>query len=184
MCQATGTSALHKYASDGGPGIGEINDILSGSEHAATDRRNFYMTQMIFWLLAATDGHAKNFSIAHLPGNRYESTPLYDVLSAHPIIGTGANHLAEQKVKLAMPVRSKNVHYLVSQIQRRHWIAQGLRVGFPVADVEDMIDQLTAKTTSVIETVSSLLPHDFPLDVAEAIFKGMSRLNSKLAASA
>lgn len=180
MCQATGTSALHKYEADGGPGIEAIMEVLSGSERATTDRRNFFVTQMVFWLLAATDGHAKNFSIAHLPGSRYEATPLYDVLSAHPIIGTGAGRLAAQKVKLAMAVRGKNVHYQLNQIQRRHWIAQGQRVGFSAADIDAMIDALTERTEAVIEEVSSLLPEDFPMDIAGSIFEGMRRLNRKL----
>ena len=181
MCQATGTSALHKYESDGGPGIEAIMEILAGSARAAADRRNFFATQLVFWQLAATDGHAKNFSIAHLPGNRFESTPLYDVLSAHPIIGSGAGRLAAQKVKLAMAVRGKNVHYLLNQIQRRHWVAEGQRVGFAAADVNTLIDELTARTEMVIDTVSSQLPADFPLDVADAVFDGMRRLNGKLA---
>ncbi|APA89987.1 type II toxin-antitoxin system HipA family toxin (plasmid) [Paraburkholderia sprentiae WSM5005] len=180
MCQATGTSALHKYESDGGPGIEAIMEILAGSARAATDRRNFFATQLVFWLLAATDGHAKNFSIAHLPGNRYEATPLYDVLSAHPIIGSGAGRLAAQKVKLAMAVRGKNVHYLLNQIQRRHWVAEGQRAGFSAADVDTLIDQLTGQTETVIDAVSSQLPADFPLDVADAVFDGMRRLNRKL----
>lgn len=183
MCQATGTPALQKYESDGGPGIEAIMDVLKGSERAAMDTRRFFMTQMIFWLLAATDGHAKNFSIAHLPGNRYEATPLYDVLSAHPIIGRSANHIAAQKVKLAMAVRGKNVHYPVNQIQRRHWIVQGQGVGFSAADVEEMIGELTGQTANVIDEVASLLPEDFPMDIAEAIFNGMRRLNSNLALS-
>jgi serine/threonine-protein kinase HipA len=181
MCQASGTPALQKYQADGGPGIEDVIDVLSGSERAALDRRNFYKTQMLFWLLAASDGHAKNFSIAHLSGNRYASTPLYDVLSAHPIIGRGAHHLAAQKVKLAMAVQSKERHYLLSQIQRRHWIAQGQRIGFSEANVEEMIGELTTRTKDAIDEVAALLPRDFPMDVAEAIFNGMLRLNRKLA---
>lgn len=181
MCQASGTPALQKYQADGGPGIEDIIDVLSGSERAALDRRNFYMTQMLFWLLAASDGHAKNFSIAHLSGNRYASTPLYDVLSAHPIIGRGAHHLAAQKVKLAMAVQSKERHYLINQIQRRHWVAQGQRIGFSEAEVEEMIGDLTMRTKDAIDEVAALLPRDFPMDVAEAIFNGMLRLNKKLA---
>jgi serine/threonine-protein kinase HipA len=139
---------------------------------------------MIFWLLAATDGHAKNFSIFHLPGNRYEATPLYDVLSAHPVIGTGRNQLAARRAKLAMAVRSRNVHYLIDNLQHRHWIAQGQRVGFSAADVEEMIGELTARTASVIDEVAAMLPHDFPQDVAEAIFTGMRRLNGRLSGAA
>lgn len=41
----------------------------------------------------APDGHAKNFSIRLHAGGRYALTPLYDVLSAWPIIGTGDGEL-------------------------------------------------------------------------------------------
>jgi serine/threonine-protein kinase HipA len=181
MCQATGTPALQKYEADGGPGIEKIMEVLSGSARARADRSAFFMTQIVFWLLAATDGHAKNFSIAHLPGSHYESTPLYDVLSAHPIIGAGRNQFAAQRVRLAMAVRSKNAHYLIGEVERRHWIAQGKRVGLSAADVEQMIGELTARTPSVIDEVAALLPRDFPMDVADAVFNGMRRLNRKLA---
>jgi serine/threonine-protein kinase HipA len=182
MCQATGTPALHKYQSDGGPGIERIMEILASSDDAATDRRNFFATQMVFWLLAATDGHAKNFSIAHLPRNEYRSTPLYDILSAHPIIGNGRNRLARQKAKLAMAVRSQDKHYHIEQIQRRHWIAQGSRVGYSAGHVEDMIAQIALRTDAVIDEVSADLPDDFPDDVATKIFDGMRRLNARLLA--
>lgn len=181
MCQVTGTPALNKYQSDGGPGIEPIMDVLYGSERALQDRRNFFLAQMVFWLLAATDGHAKNFSIAHLPGNRYEATPLYDVLSAHPIIGTGPNKLAAQRARLAMAVRSKNVHYLINDIQRRNWIEQGQRTGLSIPAVEQMIDALTDLTAKVIDEVAALLPRSFPMDLAESVFIGMNRLNRKLA---
>lgn len=105
MCQASGTSPLKKYQMDGGPGITTIMGILSGSDNASEDRNLFFKTQIIFWLLAATDGHAKNFSIAHLPRNSYHLTPLYNVLSTHPIIGSSHNQIAIQKAKLAMAVR-------------------------------------------------------------------------------
>ncbi|WP_244831819.1 type II toxin-antitoxin system HipA family toxin [Caballeronia sp. TF1N1] len=181
MCQATGTPALQKYEADGGPGIGHVMEVLSGSGRAANDRRDFFMTQMVFWLLAATDGHAKNFSIAHLPGNRYESTPLYDVLSAHPIIGRGRNQLAAQRAKLAMAVHGKNIHYVIAEILPRHWIAQGRTVGFAAPEVEALIAEVTARTQQVVDEVASVLPRDFPMDIAEAIFNGMRRLCNKLA---
>lgn len=56
-----------------------------------------------FWLLAVPDGHAKNFSI-FLRRDGYVLKPLYDVISAWPFIGRGANQWAQQKVKLAMAV--------------------------------------------------------------------------------
>ncbi|WP_321782370.1 type II toxin-antitoxin system HipA family toxin [Paraburkholderia sp. J94] len=176
LCQATGTPGLLKYEADGGPGIDAVMAVLGGSVRAADDRRHFFLAQMIFWLLAATDGHAKNFSIAHLPGSRYTATPLYDVLSAHPIIGRGRNQVAAQRASLAMAVRGRNAHYRIAQILPRHWIAQGQRVGFSIDQVEEMMATVVAQTERVIDEVGARIPREFPLDVADAVFAGMRRL--------
>ncbi|CAM2166123.1 serine/threonine-protein kinase HipA [Paraburkholderia sacchari] len=183
LCQATGTPGLHKYEADGGPGIESVMTVLGGSVRREDDRRHFFLAQLVFWLLAATDGHAKNFSIAHLPGSRYAATPLYDVLSAHPIIGRGRNHLPAQRASLAMAVRGRNAHYRIAQILPRHWIAQGQRVGFAAAQVEAMMETVAGATEHVIGEVAAQLPGDFPLDVAESIFEGMRRLAKVLKAA-
>lgn len=182
LCQATGTSPLRKYQSDGGPGIAQIMAVLLGSDLAEQDRQRFFKTQIVFWVLAATDGHAKNFSIAHLAGGRYRATPLYDVLSAHPVIGKGKHQIAPHKAKLAMAVRSRSNHYLLDNIQHRHWIAQAQQVGLSAKVGERLIEEVIGQTASVIDEVGGLLLAGFPMDVAEAIFKGMRRQAIRLAA--
>jgi serine/threonine-protein kinase HipA len=181
MCQATGTSPLRKYQSDGGPGIAQIMELLLGSDNAELDRRNFFKTQLIFWVLAATDGHGKNFSIAHLARGRYRATPIYDVLSAHPVIGKGKNKIPPQKAKLAMAVRGSTTYYLIEKIQRRHWIAQAQQVGLGAEAAEQLIEEIIESTKAVIAEVSKLLPSNFPMDLAEAIFSGMKKHCAKLA---
>ncbi|MBY4766497.1 type II toxin-antitoxin system HipA family toxin [Burkholderia ambifaria] len=183
MCQATGTPSGAKYESDGGPGIATIMGILANSAEAAQDRNNFFVTQLVFWVLAAIDGHAKNFSIAHLPGNTYRSTPLYDVLSAHPIIGTRRNQLPPRRARLAMAVCGKNRHYVIGDIQPRHWIAQGARVGLTEDEVRAAMAGVAARTEPAIADVASRIPADFPADVADAIFDGMRRQARKLGAA-
>lgn len=183
MCQATGTSPLRRYQSDGGPGIAQIMELLLGSDDADRDRKNFFKTQVIFWVLAATDGHGKNFSIAHLPGRRYRATPIYDVLSAHPVIGKGKNQISPQKAKLAMAVRGTTNYYLIDKIQRRHWINQARQVSVGAEAAEQSIEEVIGSTDAVIEKVRPLLPEDFPLDLAEAIFSGMKSHCVKLAAT-
>jgi len=155
--------------------------LLLGSEHSEHDRRNFFKTQLIFWLLAATDGHGKNFSIAHLAGGRYRATPIYDVLSAHPVIGKGKNKISPQKAKLAMAVRGSPNCYLIEKIQRRHWIAQAQQVGLGAEAAEQLIEEIIDSTDAVINDVSKLLPENFPMDLAEAIFSGMKKHCAKLA---
>jgi serine/threonine-protein kinase HipA len=51
-------------------------------------------------MLAATDGHAKNFSLRLLAQGRYRLTPLSDVISAWPITGPRQNQLHRKKLKL------------------------------------------------------------------------------------
>lgn len=75
--------------------------------------------QLVFWLLAAIDGHAKNFSIFLLQGGAYRLTPRYDILSAHPMLGNGRGKLSPRKIKMAMAVRGKNRHYVWDQITAR-----------------------------------------------------------------
>ena len=180
MCQATGTPAALRYESDGGPGVVEISNLLLGSRNAVIDRRNFLRTQVVFWMLCATDGHAKNFSVFIEPAGRYSLTPLYDVLSAYPILGTGANQLAPQKTKMAMAAMGKNKHYKWVEILPRHWLSTAAAVGVDSTIKADIAD-LVARTPDVIREVSSVLPEHFPRKVSETIFEGLSAAATRLA---
>lgn len=183
MCQATGTPPHKKYQADGGPGIERIMSILLGSESAAEDRQRFFKTQLLYWMLAATDGHAKNFSLFLLPGGRFRATPLYDVLSAHPVIGAGRGKIHPGKVRLAMAVRGSENHYLVQKIVLRHWCAMGKRVGLEQLVIYRIVESLVSRTEAVIEEVARQLPAEFPVDVADAIFTGLRTQGARLAAS-
>ncbi len=182
MCQATGTSPLNKYQNEGGPSINQIMNLLLGSTNAQQDRYNFFKTQIIFWVLAATDGHGKNFSIAHLPGNRYHATPIYDVLSAHPIIGNGPTQLSPRRAKLAMALQGRNTHYEINSIHLRHWLGQSQSVGLGEAAARRLIAEVIEDTPPVIESVEHMLPNDFPVDIANSIFSGMRNQADKLEA--
>ncbi|MGI4849736.1 MAG: HipA domain-containing protein, partial [Janthinobacterium lividum] len=76
FCQALGVPPHLKYESDGGPGLADLAAVLRGSERAPEDLTTLLGSQVLFWLLAAPDGHAKNFSIKLLAGGRYQLTPL------------------------------------------------------------------------------------------------------------
>lgn len=180
FCQASGTSPLQKYQADGGPGITRIMEILLGSDNADQDRFHFFKTQLVFWLLAATDGHAKNFSIFHMLGNKFRATPIYDVLSAHPILGTGANHIAPQRAKLAMAVRGTQDTYLIYQIRRRHGINHAKVVGLGAKTAEQIIDDVLANANSVVASVYDQIPEGFPMDLADAILQGVLNQGKRL----
>lgn len=179
FCQALGVNPAVKYEADGGPGIEQLAQVLHGSENARADLRTLLASQITFWLMAATDGHAKNFSIQLYTGGKYALAPLYDVLSAWPIIGNGKNHLAWKNVKLAMAVSGKNRHYNLATIMRRHFNATAARCGWGET-AEDIIGELLAKVDDVTESVSKQLPDGFPEDVATAIFEGMRNQAKRL----
>ncbi|WP_235515306.1 type II toxin-antitoxin system HipA family toxin [Achromobacter sp. Root83] len=185
MCQATATPPHLKYESDGGPGVRQIMKLLATSRAPDRDRRTFFQAQVLFWMLCATDGHAKNFSLFLRQGGTYELTPLYDVLSAYPIIDKGANQLSPYKARMAMAVRSKNPHWAMHDILRRHWIAVGTEHGVVNHNgqgVENVLDDLVARTPGVVKTIRALLPAGFPMHVAESILNGLQEAADKLAA--
>lgn len=181
MCQATGTPPALRYESDGGPGIADICSLLLGSRNATADRRNFFKVQVLFWLLCATDGHAKNFSVFIEPQGRFSLTPTYDVLSVYPILGGGRNQLAPQKVKMAMAVKGKNRHYKWSQIHVRHWLSTAAAVGLEATAEEDILE-LAEQASGVAQKVSGLLPRGFPDAVSEPIFDGLLQAAERLLA--
>ncbi|MDH5256149.1 MAG: type II toxin-antitoxin system HipA family toxin [Gammaproteobacteria bacterium] len=175
FCQATGTPASAKYEADGGPGLVAISRILHSSLARDEDLATLMRAQLLFWMLAATDGHAKNFSIHLLPGARFRMTPLYDVLSAWPVTGEGANRLDYRKLRLAMALRGRNVHYHLSEIRRRHF-NETARLCGSGADMDPIIDDVVARTPGAIAQVGAMLPPGFPEDVFDAVKAGLSRL--------
>jgi serine/threonine-protein kinase HipA len=176
MCQATATPPHAKYEADGGPGMARIFDVLNGSRHRTQDRETFFRAQLMFWLLCAPDGHAKNFSIALHPGGAYSMTPLYDVMSAYPVLGEGAGRISPHRVQLAMALRGKNPHWRMRDILRRHWVDLGRRHGVVAQSgqgADALIDDVVARTPEALRSVIASLPKGFPSRVAEPILRGL-----------
>jgi len=156
--------ALHQSRS-------ECLRVLLASEAPQADITHFLCTQLAFWLLAATDGHAKNFSVFLLPAGAYRMTPLYDVISLWPVIGRGPNQVAWPAAKLAMAVRSRNVHYALQTIQPRHWCGLAEKAG--VAGVWESMQAMVERIEPAIATLEGQLPQDFPKQTAGKVFEGM-----------
>jgi serine/threonine-protein kinase HipA len=172
ICQALGVGPERKYQSDGGPTMQDCLAVLANSERANEDRTHFVLAQFVFWLLAATDGHAKNFSLQHRRGGRYSLTPLYDVLSAWPIIDDGPNHVSYPRAKLAMGVKAGSMHYRLRDIQARHWrrlaSSAGDRAWARMVEMAEEVD-------SVLDAVEAELPANFPPRVWAAVSAGTKR---------
>jgi serine/threonine-protein kinase HipA len=181
FCQVTATPSSMKYERDGGPGLLEIARTLRGSVNRDGDLECLIKAQLLFWMLAATDGHAKNFSICILSQGRFQLTPLYDLLSIWPVMGEGANNLSWHNAKLAMSVRGKNKHYGLKDIQRRHFNHTATQCGLGET-VEPLINEIVVATPDVIASVQQDLPKRFPQHVLDAILDGLSKSAKRLEA--
>jgi serine/threonine-protein kinase HipA len=170
FCQALGYPPDRKYEKDGGPGMADAFRLLGGSSQPH-DRWFFALAQLTFWLLAATDGHAKNYSLFLERGDAYTMTPLYDVLSVFPYIGPAPNQFRWRKAGLAMALRSKNVHYELHGIQARHWQALAMKNGG--ADLWAAMQALVARAEPALRSVEGRLPADFPAPTWERIAAGV-----------
>ncbi|MDZ7803144.1 type II toxin-antitoxin system HipA family toxin [Thiohalophilus sp.] len=167
LCQAFGVPPTRKYQSDGGPGIVEVMQLLNGAIAPYEDRLRFMKAQIVFWLLAAIDGHAKNFSVFLSPGGFY-LTPLYDVMSAAPY-----PELSDHKVRLAMALGDNN-HYRVKEIMPRHFYQTGRKAGLRNADIDDLFEALRNKIGDALAKVEALAGQaDVPDTTVGAILQGI-----------
>jgi serine/threonine-protein kinase HipA len=161
FCQALGYSPGQKHEKDGGPGMDACLRLLDGRADAEVDRLSFQLTQLAFWLMAASDGHAKNYSLFLRSRDTYAMTPLYDVISVWPYIGNAANPFRWRSVGLAMAVRAQNAaHYTFQSIRARHWHALAMKNGGPAA-WQAML-AMVGQVEGALATVESRLPRSFP----------------------
>jgi serine/threonine-protein kinase HipA len=174
FCQATATSSLIKYENEGGPGLKKVFELLQHSQEAAADMRTFITAQILFWILRAPDGHAKNFSIRLLAGNRgeFRLTPMYDVMSAYPVIGDGPSQWVDHEIKLAMALLGKRKHYQVRRTERRHFNSTARKVGYG-DNAEPLLQEIIERTPEVLAQVRAELPDGFSERVADRIFDGV-----------
>lgn len=120
LCQALGVHPDRKYEVDGGPGAEQLGRLI---RDVAGDRdaTRFFDTLAFNWLVLATDGHAKNYSLL-LNGHHVRLAPLYDVASALPHLDHPRTARMAQKI---------GGEYRACFIQRRHWerLARSLGLG-------------------------------------------------------
>lgn len=165
-CQALSIPPTRKYQSEGGPGMKDILELLKGSDTPTDDLATFMRANIVFWLLGATDGHAKNFSLFLSPGGRFRLTPLYDVISAQPSLDT--NQIQRKKFKIAMSV-GKNRHTALNEILPRHFIQTAELSGVATTMVHSIFNDLAEKVEPAFASVLEELPQGFPEDLTNSI---------------
>jgi serine/threonine-protein kinase HipA len=179
-CQALGFPPTLKYQSDHGPNMRDILGLLQGADDAQADQLDFFKSQIFFWLIGATDGHAKNFSIFLKPGGRYSLTPFYDVVSAQPAFDKG--QIAPNKFRLAMSA-GKNRHYRMAEVMGRHFVQTGRAAGLGPTAMRHAITELLDRAAQAPDQAIGKMPDDFAHGICESIVSAMTKRLPHLASA-
>ena len=174
FCQALGLPPSQKYQSDGGPGIGQVVNLLAASDKPEEDQCAFFRSQILFWLMAATDGHGKNFSVGLRPGG-FRKTPLYDVLSAQKAFVAG--QIRHRELKMSMSVDG---HYRVLNILPRHFLKTAKATGFGVDLADKLLVEVSGRLQDALEETLRGMPEGFPKALSECIADGIQKRGDSL----
>ena len=150
----------------------DILRFLKGADTPADDQKAFLKAQILFWLIGATDGHAKNFSLFLGPRGRFQMTPLYDVMSAQPSLD--ARQIERKQMKLAMSAGTSR-HYRIDEIRGRHFIQTAEAAGVPAFIAMDPLKEVARAAPVVLGEIEKALPSGFPKRIHSSITSGLVR---------
>lgn len=179
-CQAMGIPSAQKYQNNGGPSMANILTLLQRSDEPQKDQTDFFKSQILFWLIGATDGHGKNFSIFLKPEGRYGLTPFYDVLTAQPAFDK--RQIPNNKYKLAMSA-GKSRHYRILEIMGRHFVQSGKAAGLGLTLMRNAIESILDNADSAGNRARAKMPDDFVHDIHESIADAITKRLRHLASA-
>jgi serine/threonine-protein kinase HipA len=176
-CQALGVPSSLKYQNQGGPGLSDLIRLLKGSDRPLDDPLTVFKAQVLFWLIGATDGHAKNVSVFLTPGGRYALTPLYDVLTAQPSLEDGT--IQKKALKLAMAVGDRN-HDRIDDITGRHFLQTAARAGLPLPAARGVLTEIAEGAEKALAVTEAGLPKDFPAFIPDSVTRAVRARRNRL----
>ena len=107
ICQALGCLPANKYTADGGPSSSDILKFLLSDESTAQVNAVEFLQMLLFnYLIAATDAHAKNYSVLLGANGEKRLAPMYDVASIIPYVDQTTWKM--KPPKLAMSIGGEN----------------------------------------------------------------------------
>lgn len=170
-CQALGIPPSQKYQSSvqggkNGPSAVDILSLLEAGDKPLQNQMEFFKSQIIFWLIGATDGHGKNFSVFLRPGGGFELTPFYDVLSAQPVFDQ--KQIPHNKYKLAMSVGDSR-KYAILNIRGRHFAETAKEAGLGPTLINRVFDEILSAAPDAADRALSQMPKDFSIDIHESV---------------
>lgn len=177
MCQALGYFSNKKYQSDKGPGVKEFVSILETSVKRQEDLETLFKSLVVFFVIGAIDGHAKNYSIGYVKEG-HQLAPLYDILSIFPALNE--KEIGVGKYKMALSVGSSN-HYGVKRILRRHFLETAKDCQIADDRANEIIDEVLTSIKSEAWNNIEYSEH-FDQSIKDQIVNGINIVSQKLRA--
>ncbi|WP_029826341.1 HipA domain-containing protein [Vibrio parahaemolyticus] len=179
FCQILGVPEHRKYQSENGLGITNIANVLNFSMESNVDTHNFFKFMILQYLLGATDGHLKNFSVHINPSGHYQLTPFYDLLSAYPVVGPKG--LNKRKLKLSIGLKaSKGYKYNISKIYLRHIEQTASQFYVNNDECHEIVSGFLAQFSNALDSIDKQFPAaEFTL-VKDSIFQHATENVEKL----
>ncbi len=185
-CQALGIPPSQKYQSlvqggKSGPSAVDILRLLEASDTPFDDQKAFLKSQIIYWLIGATDGHGKNFSVFLRPGGGFALTPFYDVLSAQPVVDQ--KQIPYNKYKLAMSAGNSG-NYVIVNVRGRHFVETAKAAGLGISLINQAIDEILAASPHAADKALAQMPKDFLVGIHDSLGASIKARIELLAESA
>jgi serine/threonine-protein kinase HipA len=179
FCQILGVPEHKKYQSENRLGISNIVDVLNYSIESKANIHNFFKFMILQYLLGATDGHLKNFSVHIDPDGHYQLTPFYDLLSAYPAVG--ATGLNKRKLKLSIGLKaSKGYKYRISNICLRHIEQTASQFGIRNDECHEIVSGFLAQFSNALSSIDKRFPGKQFALVKDSIFQHATETIEKL----
>lgn len=156
LCQALGIFPQNKYEVDGGPGVTDTASLLSTFSSDPEEDKALFARALLFNLFTAgIDGHGKNFSLL-LQGGNVRFAPLYDLISAHPLVDQGR---LLNKGKMGMRYGKDD---RIRGITARNLMRLADAVGIDRADLISMAQSMAEALPNALAVAQEELP-DIPI---------------------
>jgi serine/threonine-protein kinase HipA len=143
-------------------------DFLLASINSKEDRKNLLKVIVFYDLLHNTDSHAKNFSII-LSKYGFKLTPMYDVLSAHFLLGQDKEY--HSKLRGVISINGK---YIYNEITKDDWYIEARKCGINKNIVDEIFSEL-AESLNEFSYDKSELPADLDLEQLDLIISGVNQ---------
>ena len=149
LCQALAVHPSQKYQNDGGPGVGQVGDLLARLpvDDRLISAERFFKGLAFNVLIGGTDAHAKNYSLV-LIGPRAQVAPLYDVASAAP-------YPQYERLSSAMKVGDS---WRMLDVTTRDWVKVGRRLGVPADQAVAWVEDLRTSLPDSFASAAASLP--------------------------